>query len=508
MADEVAAQAYEEVAYPGFAFPQTRPDRLYAVARLLGLRPAPVSASRVLEIGCGDGTNLLAMAAPRRASEFLGVDASPSAITSGETLARRAGIANARFVRAEVEALPAGMGQFDYIVAHGLYSWVPPGTRSALLAACREHLSPEGVAYISYNVYPGSYLRDMAREILEFHVGESGPAQDRIAAARWLAEVIVGANVDSPHARALREQMAEVLERSDASVFHDDLAAINTPVYFHEFIANVRAHGLQYVSESDLLEGWLEGLPVSIRAALGELPGDVIVREQYLDFIKNRAFRQTLLCHEGRTVQRRLDPNGLAELALNSPLRPVSEAPNLDSDASERFQTPEQKAVETSHPLAKAALTELARAFPEALSFAEIDRRANARLADEGLGSWGQNGDLASLLLEICRTGMAELWGEPPPVASRPGERPRTSKLARAQLQVGRSTVSTLLHTNVTLEESIGRALLELLDGTRDREALLSALRELAGHAFPPQDLPDALDASLLRLGELGLLCA
>ncbi len=172
---------YDEVEYPGFAFPQTRPDRLSSVARLLGLRSERVDGSRVLELGCGDGTNLLAMAIIRPGSDFVGIDTSSRAIATAHALSSASGISNTEFHQVAVEDLQPELGRFDYIVAHGLYSWVAPSARDALLARCRELLAPNGVAYVSYNAYPGSFLHDMAHEILEYQSRESVTRENRYA---------------------------------------------------------------------------------------------------------------------------------------------------------------------------------------------------------------------------------------------------------------------------------------------------------------------------------------
>ena len=502
-----AAAAYDEFAYPGFAFPQTRPDRLYSVARLYGLRPAPPAASRCIELGCGDGTNLLAMAVTRPGGEFVGIDASARAIATANALVRATGLANVEFKHLDLDALQLEPGSFDYVVAHGLYSWVPPRTRDALLTRCRDLLASDGVAYVSYNAYPGAFLHDMLREVLDVHIDGSRDATERLAQARWLAEVIVAAGVPTPHGRALAEQMAALLERSDALVYHDDLAAVNTPVFFREFLAHAGAHGLQFLAEADFLESQALGLSPVAEQALERLPPDVLVREQYLDLVRNRAFRQTLLCHRGLAIDHDVDPGRLEELALASRLRPIQERPNLEEGMTERFETPAQQSVETADPLAKAALIELAEVAPGAVPFAELEARVRARLSG-GSSSRERADELAPILLELCFADMVELWSEPPPLAAEPDDRPRASELARAQAACGLGTVATLAHTNVTLEDDLGRALVDLLDGERDRQALLRELGTVAPRVLPAGELPEALDASLRRLAELGLLRA
>ncbi|HTB49367.1 MAG TPA: class I SAM-dependent methyltransferase, partial [Solirubrobacteraceae bacterium] len=140
------------------------------MGRLFGLDPAPACGCRVLELGCGDGGNALSLAQSLPGAQVLGVDASPGAIERGRRLGRAAGLANVELRCAMFEDLGEELGKFDYIVAHGVYSWVPPQARGALLDCAKRCLAPEGVAFVSYNAYPGSYLRDMARDMLRYHV--------------------------------------------------------------------------------------------------------------------------------------------------------------------------------------------------------------------------------------------------------------------------------------------------------------------------------------------------
>ncbi len=162
--------AYDEVPYPSLAHVQTHPDRLATIAALFGLQTAPVEKCRVLELGCGDGTNLISMAYGLPNSEFVGIDAAGRAIAEGNEMIRDLSLDNVRLQQLDLMEFDAGGEPFDYIIAHGVYSWVPDPVRDRILAICSESLSPNGVAYVSYNSYPGGHIRDMVREMMLFHV--------------------------------------------------------------------------------------------------------------------------------------------------------------------------------------------------------------------------------------------------------------------------------------------------------------------------------------------------
>jgi SAM-dependent methyltransferase len=491
------AAAYDRVAYPGFAFHQTRPDRLAVIGRLHGMRPAPVGSCRVLELGCGDGVNLLTMAAALPGSEFVGVDAASKPVASGTALAQEAGLGNVRLLELDLEGLPGELGPFDYVVAHGIYSWVPPQTRSALLRACREYLAPQGIAFVSYNAYPGSYLRDMAREALEWHLRDVHDPSLRIQRARELMQLTVDADGGTRSARVLSEHMQALLAKNPNLLFHDDLAEVNTAVYFHEFASHAAAHGLQFLSEADLAESRGIELVPELAARLGRLASDRIEREQYTDIVKNRMFRETLLCHPDVELREDLDAAAVRSMAVSGAARPVSPEPRLDAGVEELFETREGARLATDAPLVKRVLVELHERRPEAIPVADLD-------AD------GEPDALCAALTRLYTGRLVELWTEPPATTMRAGPRPEASPLARAQAAAGREHASSLMHDSVALDP-VGRRLLELLDGSRDRAALaaeLSATLAEEGLAPVGPQFEGQLETALQGLAGLGLLVA
>jgi SAM-dependent methyltransferase len=177
--------AYAEVPYPGLAFPQSHPDRLATHARLMGMKPAPPERCRMVELGCADGGNLIPMAAALPDSEFLGLDLDPHALAVATERAAALGAANVTFVEAYLATLdPGELGRFDYVVAHGVYSWVPEQVSERLLALCRAVLERHGVAYISYNALPGGHLRALTWDAMRFHVRALEAPEERVGAAR------------------------------------------------------------------------------------------------------------------------------------------------------------------------------------------------------------------------------------------------------------------------------------------------------------------------------------
>src|SRR5215208_1269478 len=183
---QATPNTYDEVSYPSYPFPQSHPNRLAVLATLFGMNPAPVEDCRVLEIGCGDGANLIPMALLLPQSRFVGVDLAAHPIAKGQAMTEALGLSNITLQQLDIMNLSSDFGQFDYVIAHGVYSWVPPAVRDKLLAICKANLTPEGVAYISYNTYPGGHLRQMMREMMLFHVRDIQEPDERIRQSRAL----------------------------------------------------------------------------------------------------------------------------------------------------------------------------------------------------------------------------------------------------------------------------------------------------------------------------------
>ncbi len=349
---------YDLVPYSGAVFPQTHPRRLAVIATLFGMKPAPHSRCRVLEIAAGDGGNLIAMAEAAPESEFLGIDLAEETVARGNQRIRDLGLTNVQLQAMDLLQLPENLGAFDYIVAHGLYSWVPEPVRAGLMAAIRKLLAPQGVAYVSYNALPGGHLRLMLREMMQFHLRGVEDPQERVEQARALLDFLPGAHARPTEYHALLQAEADTwLHRPDFALYHDELGEVYHPLYFHQFIDHASEEGLQFLGEADF--GDMQDLVLQPDAAemLRDLTDDIIIREQYLDFMKGRRFRQTLLCHE----EIELDHSNAAK---HVPWMMVSTTAQRSGD---EFMGPAGAWMKTEHPLAVRMMNALIDAAPQGI---------------------------------------------------------------------------------------------------------------------------------------------
>ena len=414
MYSEWVANSYDTVRYPSYPFPQTHPDRLATLAILFGMRPAPAGACRVLEIGCASGGNLIPMAWSLPESRFLGIDLAATAIEEASAAAAELGLRNIEF--RHLDLTDAGtLGPFDYLIAHGVYSWVPPEVRVKLLSVCRSCMAPQGVAYLSSNTYPGGYLRRMLRDAFRFHNRGIRDVQKRIRRTYEFAQY--AAHWKDP-VRGLpgeaANEFASILDRAAGSVFHDELAEVNDPVYFHEFMDSAENHGLQFLAEADFFEMAAPPGDPEREAAAGLPPAvEVISREQYHAFFRFRRFRQTLLCHKEIGLDRSMPPRVFQPLLAASASKPSSAKPDLTAGAVEKFVNAKGATASTDLPAAKALLVVLGERWPMPVPFGRLPDLVRARLN----GAAGPRGEaypavepeeLARMLIEFYRANFIE----------------------------------------------------------------------------------------------------
>lgn len=488
---------YDQVFYPCHAYPQTHPDLMATQASLFGLAPPDVGRCRVLEIGCGDGANLIAMAYGLPGSRFVGVDLAERPLAIGRDLVARLGLENVSLINADLMQLPADLEPFDYIIAHGVYSWVPQDVRDGLLDICRTRLSSQGVAFVSYNCFPGSHLRMMLRDMLLFHVDGAPDPATKVGQARAFLGFLASAHQEADETvRWLRREVAQLTSRSPDALYHDDLAAVNRPVYFHEFVRHAAAHGLQYLAEAEPSTMHDGGLSDAARNALPGAEENRLLREQYLDFVRLRRFRQTLLCHRESAVRSRPDPTAIERLraASNASSLGGGEAARRDEPCA--YEHDSGGRLVCGDPLSKAVMERLTAAWPRSLSYEELLESVDARNAPESFAE--RRALVSELLLRAAGLGVVELRTHEPTFGVEPGHRPLCSHLARLQAEHG-EVVTNLRHATVHIEDEATRRFLPLIDGTRDRSCLAAELARLHPGGMQLDDL-------LAALGRLALL--
>lgn len=510
---------YDEVFYPGHAFASTHPDRLGTIASLFGMRPAPVDACRVLELGCGDGANLIPLAYQWPKSEFVGIDLSATAIAAGVAFISATGLGNVALSQFDIMGVGDDFGEFDYIVAHGVYSWVPAPVRRKMLAIFRDRLKPQGVVYVSFNAYPGSHLRNLVRDMIRHHVRAVKDPREKIERSRSLLAFLARTSArDDRYGAILRALHEQSRLLSDAALYHDDLNPHATAFLLHDVAAEAGAHGLQYLAEADLNLSAEGNLAPRTREFLDRIPADrPVEREQCYDFLTGRWFHNSLFCRSGIELRRELEAQCARSYYVTAnPIAAVGNR-NLAASTPAVLEPAKSEVLASAGALADAAHRVLIEAFPQAVSFSDLFSGALALGPGSAAGSAEASspekaGTLAEALLRAYGAGEIDLCLHPPRPATGPGARPQASLVARKQAEAG-PLVTNLRHIGVDLSDAYLRRVLILADGTR-------TLDELAAEAGDPgnADAPAAkaaessprerVEAALRRLARLALLVA
>jgi methyltransferase-like protein/2-polyprenyl-3-methyl-5-hydroxy-6-metoxy-1,4-benzoquinol methylase len=480
--------SYDEVPYPSLAHAQCHPDSLATLGKLLGLNPAPVTHCRVLEIGCATGSNILPMALSLPQASFVGFDYSARQIEAAQAAAEAVGITNVRLLHRDIRAVTPELGEFDYIIAHGIYSWVPADVREHLLGICKQNLAPDGLAFVSYNVYPGWHMLGTLRDMMLYHVRDIRDPRERAAEARSLLNFMAESVPTAQRARSallnaysafLQGEMKRLGPKADGFLLHDELEEVNDPVYFWQFMEQASRHGLQYVNDYDFRGGLPNHYEPKVAEAFIHKARNVIEMEQYLDFLRSRSFRQTLLCHADRTVQRTIMAERLAGLYVASRAVPVSGEPDLQARTIEKFKALDGTVLAIDHPVSKAAFVYLAEQWPQAVPFESLLVAARGRMNGSGPPAEPQPDDERVLAVNILKaflysSDLIEVHAQALPFVQAPGPRPAASAWVRWQAQA-EGQVTNLRHERVDLDP-LNQFLVQHLDGTRDTETLVDLL--------------------------------
>jgi SAM-dependent methyltransferase len=471
-----ADNSYNEMPYLSLPMAQTHPDRLASVAKLFGMSPAPIASCRVLEIGCGNGGNLIPMAHFLPGSSFTGIDLAERPIAEGRRLAAELKLANINLIAMDLCNAGPEMGEFDYIIAHGVYSWVPDAVRDGLLAVCRDRLSPQGVALISYNALPGCHVRTIFRNMLLDHTRNTADPAERLNQARALLTMMRDSKLAPVSFQPIvEEEIGRMLSSDPNYLFHDDLSAINDAFYVRDFVARAAGHNLQFVGDAEM------HLMFDIRNVLDWVGGDPIEREQYFDYFNFRRFRQTILCRREVVLRRPARSEQMDHFLFSSPARQLEN--QIEGAHNVRIDDPP--------PVIASIAAALRAAYPLAVPFDHLLVQAPNRNA------------LREILFALVRSGFAEVHVHDFTARNPVGMRPKISRLARWEWERG-GPVTYSNHSAVTLD-AIVHELMGLMDGTRDLDAIVSALLS-KGVTKPEEDLRTRLPRILRHMAAQGLL--
>lgn len=327
--NDVQQTIYSELGYKSMPFPYTTPATLEAYAALVGVSAPNPKTARVLELGATYGGNIISQALFNPDATFVGIELSQEQVEKGNEVIANAGLTNVSLVQSDIASIGSEIGTFDYIIAHGVYSWVDDGVKDALLRLIDEHLAEDGIAYISYNTYPGWHTMDEVRQLMMFSNRDKAQFnhKEKVLHGKTIGS-IVGSQIlkydnlkerNSKFLGALRS----VMQKDEYYVGHDHLEPNNDPVYFYQFNDHLEAHNLAYLCDADLTLSMVRSFDADIADTLDKLAlNDHVAQEQYLDFMLDTTFRKSIICKAKHAESVTYDM-GNPELVNSVPMRTI-----------------------------------------------------------------------------------------------------------------------------------------------------------------------------------------
>lgn len=468
---------YDLQPYAAHAFAQTAPARLAGVARLFGLMPPPVAGARILELGCSSGGNIIPLAERYPDADVHGVDISRVQISAGRARVAELGLGNVH-LHCQSFTEVGDLGRFDYVIAHGVYSWLPPAVREAMMALIGRLLADDGVAYVSYNVLPGWRVPQALRDALLLTVPMDAPAALKVERAREALRFLADAtDKDSVYGAGIREWATRLADLPDDYVGHEFLEDINAPCTVLDFINAADEQGLTYLGESDIAPMVADNRDPDLAERLRAMTGNQVAgMEQMMDIITGRTFRQSLLVRHAAAagITRDLTPARLESLhfVTDGTLKGSGSDDEGEDDADDTLFTAIDGAgrtVTAGSAGTTRALRHLIGRYPASFDLASLQAAAGEEAAEE----------VGETLFRMLLAGMVTPLSEPVEPVLELGDTPRATASARADAAAGATSTANLRHERVLLDAAAG-VVLPLLDGHTDTAALTAALVDAA----------------------------
>jgi len=488
---------YDRLPYPSLPIAYTQPGALAAMATLFGAAPADVPTASVLELGCASGGNIVPLALRFPQARFLGVDLSARHVAEANARITALGLTNISVRQGDITSTRFERDAFDFIICHGVFSWVPRLAQDAILRICGDSLRPAGVAAISYNVLPGWHMRRIVRDILLFHADPKASPADRVTRARKALADIAGTAVgNSPYVSLLRSEAQRLAKAPSAYIMGEFLAEQNTPCYFSEFATRAAASGLTYLCDGEVATSLPDYFAPAISKRVRELAGDsALAVQQYTDFFTGRPFRRSLLVPSAAAPKPMLalDPARARHLHFSADLQRRAEP----SKAGEAVYLDHRgRPIRPKGPIASAIVEGLARAYPGTRTLDELFH--GTKLSDEAKA--------LQILTLLLISEQATASTVPLRVGRGDDACPRAWHLARLEAAARQPLVTGQHHAPVRLTAPLVQ-LMPHLTGENDRAALMRLAADTLDSASQNEGTPDqTLAQSLTFAARHGLL--
>ena len=463
------ALKYDLLPYESKPFPMSQPARLGAMAQLFGLEAAPLETARVLELGCAAGGNIIPHAARYPKAEFVGVDLARTQVAAGRSRIKAMGLENIEILCKSFTEIGEEIGAFDYIICHGVYSWVPPQVQDAIMKVIRARLSPVGIACVSFNVLPGWRMMQPLRDAFLLAVPDGVDSLGRVAMAREMLTFMAKSSPDKgAYGETIRNWSQRLANLPDDYIAHEFLEECNDPCLVRDFANAAGVHGLGYLGECEfssmIAENYGSELAEGLRARGGN---DLVASEQWLDILTGRTFRQSLLIAGERMsgVNRALTPESIERLHFVLPSNGVLKR---DGDIT-TFSLADGRSITSTFTNVGTMFEKMSANHPGSSSLDSLTKGADDKARAE----------MRDALYRMAMSGMLFLQSEPVNCTTKAGDKPLASLVARMDAEARSAYTTNARHESVALDAG-ALVVLPLMDGEHTIADLEGALLEAA----------------------------
>lgn len=516
----IQANQYDAVPYESHPFAHTHPRQLRATAKIFGLNPPPLETARILELGCAAGGNVMPLAIDYPDAQIVGIDLSAKQIGDGQRIVDALGLRNITLKVQSILDVDDSLGQFDFIICHGVFSWVPAEVQAKILEICKRNLRENGVAFVSYNTLPGWNLVRSIREMMLYHTQFFADPAAKAQQARALLTFIEDATKgqQNVYAEMIRNEAGILKNQADWYLLHDHLEENNIQLYFHQFMAMAGKLGLAYLGDSSIATMYTGNLPEATAKALNAA-NDIVRIEQYMDFLNNRRFRNTLLVHGGQRINRNLKPALLDDMALTTTLSPGIKPEEIDLTKDQQISFVGPVTYTVNNRIMAALMLVLREQNGHPMALPEVIAAAAKRLdlADPA----PVRKTLLDNAIRLVLAGALHLFSDPYREVTTVSARPAASPLARYQA-AGQGWITNQRHMRVNLD-MVQRVIVQALDGKNDVKAVTDRIvarvktrefgvsrdgKELTEPAAIEAEVTRVVGDHLAHFARLGLLVA
>lgn len=448
---------------------------------LFGMTPVPPENARILELGCAAGGNIIPHAVNYPKSQFVGVDLSKVQIDEAKRHVSGLELKNIEFHHCSITDIDSSFAKFDYIICHGVISWVPEFVRAKIFEISKNNLNQNGIVYISYNTLPGWNMIRTIRDMMLYHSSMFADVKEKIIQSRLLLDFVKDSleGSNSPYAEVLKHEATMLARQSDHYLRHDHLEEDNKQYYFREFMDEAGKQNLQYLSDCTVSTMYVGNMPPKVSEKLRTV-NDIVRTEQYMDFITNRRFRSTLLCHDSVQLNRSINNNDITKFNMIFNIVPEKRFAEINiNDSLESliffYNGNKDSSLSTSSPAMKAILYSFSENINNPISFDKITTLANKKLNGNKLAEI--KNEFVNNAMKLVLQGYINITLQNTrPLASL--DKPKAVKLAHYQASNTPNMWVTNLRHEVIAINIFEKIALKYMNGKNDQAKILVAIMD------------------------------